>query len=116
MVTLTGKITDLFPERSIDYKSGEKSSKMEFLLSMEGKFPTNVVVEVWNDKIKNPNLAVGNEVEIGCYLGARKFEGTGRWFNNLKLHDLRLLKKATAEPVKEQPTNTTPTEGDEPPF
>jgi DNA replicative helicase MCM subunit Mcm2 (Cdc46/Mcm family) len=85
-----GKIEQIFPIMEMTINN-EPSKKQEFLLEIEtGKFPRSIVVEVWNDKVNNPNIAVGNQVSIEAHLKARKVKD--RFFNNITAQKIDLVK------------------------
>ncbi|MFN3849406.1 MAG: DUF3127 domain-containing protein [Spirosomataceae bacterium] len=91
-IKFKGLIVETFTETLVEY-NGEKSKKMEFLLEYErGNFPKYVVIEVWNDKIDTDLIRLNNEVEVEAIAKARK--SGGRYFNNLTLRKLNLIKKA----------------------
>jgi tRNA-binding EMAP/Myf-like protein len=80
-MTFIGEIKEIFPIMEMTINN-EPSKKQEFLLEIEtGKFPRSIVVEVWNDKVNNPNIVVGNQVSIEANLKARKVKD--RFFNNI---------------------------------
>lgn len=89
-MNFSGLITNVFPvmEMTIEDKI---SKKIEFLLEIEsGKFPKSIVIEVWNDKIENLNIAVGNQVSVEANLKSRKVGN--RYFNNITAQKIDLLK------------------------
>lgn len=65
------------------------SKKIEFLLEYEGgQFSKNIVVEVWNDKVDNPNIIVGNKVAADANLKSRKVGEI--YFNNITANKIDL--------------------------
>jgi hypothetical protein len=89
-MNFSGLITNVFPvmEMTIEDKI---SKKIEFLLEIEsGKFSKSIVIEVWNDKIENLNIAVGNQVSVEANLKSRKVGN--RYFNNITAQKIDLLK------------------------
>lgn len=84
-----GKITEVFPIMEMTINN-EASKKIEFLLEIEsGKFPRSIAVEVWNDKINNPNIRVGNHVLVVANLKARRVKD--RFFNNITASKIDLI-------------------------
>lgn len=83
-----GTITEVFP--LVEMKINEKpSKKVEFLLEYEsGQWPKNIVVEVWNEKVDNPNIIVGNKVAVDVNLKSRKVGE--RYFNNITANKVEL--------------------------
>lgn len=80
-MNFSGIIQQVFPIMEMTINS-EPSKKVEFLLEIEsGKFPKNIVVEVWNDRVNNPNIVVGNQVSVEANLKSRKVGD--RYFNNI---------------------------------
>ncbi|WP_435356139.1 DUF3127 domain-containing protein [Emticicia sp. SJ17W-69] len=89
-----GTITEVFPlmEMTINEKP---SKKVEFLLEYEsGQWPKNIVVEVWNDKVDNPNIIVGNRVAVEVNLKSRKMGD--RYFNNITANRIDLVEDKVA--------------------
>jgi len=85
-----GQIQEVFPIVEMTINS-EPSKKVEFLLEIEsGKFPKCIVVEVWNEKVYNPNIVVGNQVSIEANVKSRKVGD--RYFNNITARTIDLVK------------------------
>jgi len=77
----TGRIEEIIPEIVIESTQGV-NRKIEILINIEdGKYPKYVCVDVWNDRIDNPDIVIGKTVKIQCNLQARK-KGD-RYFNNI---------------------------------
>lgn len=76
-----GIIKEVFP--LMEMKINEKQSKkVEFLLEYEsGTYPKQIVIEVWNEKIENPQIVIGNQVSVEAYIKSRKVGD--RYFNNI---------------------------------
>ncbi len=85
----TGKIEQVFPV--MEMKINDKpSKKVEFLLEYEsGQYPKSIVVEVWNEKVNNPNIYAGNEVLVDVILKSRKVGD--RFFNNITASKIELV-------------------------
>lgn len=89
-----GRIIAIFPlmEMTINEKP---SKKVEFLLEYEsGQWPKNIVVEVWNNNIDNPNIVIGNRVEVEVNLKTRK--AGGRFYNNITANRIDLIQDKAA--------------------
>lgn len=88
-MTFIGKIKEVFPVVEMTINE-EVSKKIEFLLEIEsGKFPRSIAVEVWNGKINNPNIRVGNNVLVVANLKARRVKD--RFFNNITASKIDLI-------------------------
>ncbi|MCU0324724.1 MAG: DUF3127 domain-containing protein [Spirosomaceae bacterium] len=79
----SGFIEKVFAETEIKGKDNKSLSKREFLLTIDnGEFPKSICIEVWNDKVSDPNIVEGNLVSVECNIQAREFGG--RYFNNIR--------------------------------
>lgn len=89
-MTFTGTIQEVFPIMEMTINT-ELSKKVEFLLEIEsGQFPKSVIIEVWNEKIENPNIIVGNQVSVEANLKSRKVGD--RYFNNITARTIEQVK------------------------
>lgn len=82
-MNFNGLIEKIFPEVELGGKDGKSLKKREFLMNIEtGQFPKLICVEVWNDKVSDQNIAIGNKVSVECSIQSR--EVGGRYFNNIR--------------------------------
>lgn len=88
-MNFVGQIKEIFPIMEMTINN-EPSKKLEFLLQIEtSKFPKSIVIEVWNDKVDNPNIAVGNQVSVEANIKSRKVGE--RYFNNITASKIELI-------------------------
>lgn len=90
-MTFTGNIEQVFDETTIIGKDDKSRTKREFLLTIEtGQFPKSICIEVWKDKVSDPNIAIGNQVSVECSIQSR--EVGGRYFNNIRAWKIEKVK------------------------
>jgi hypothetical protein len=94
---LTGKITQLLAPQSGEGKNG-KWEKQEYVIETSGsKFPKSVCVAVWNEKIGEFGLKIGDEVTASIEIESREFNG--KWYTNVQAW--KVEKRAAAAAVAE---------------
>jgi hypothetical protein len=90
-MTFKGNIEQVFDETTIMNKDDKSLTKREFLLTIEtGQFPKSICIEVWNEKISDPNIAIGNQVSVECSIQSRKV--AGKYFNNIRAWKIEKIK------------------------
>lgn len=90
-MNFTGNISQIFDEKEIKAKDDKTLIKREFLLNIEaGQFPKSICVEVWNEKVSDPNIVVGNQVSVECSIQSREVDG--RHFNNIRAWKIEKVK------------------------
>ncbi len=88
----TGNIEKVFDKTEIKGKDDKSLPKREFLLTIEnGDFPKSICIEVWNDKVSDPNIVEGSQVSVECNIQAREFGG--RYFNNIRAWKIEKVKE-----------------------
>jgi len=78
---LTGKITQVLPEKSGNSARGAWR-KQEFILEIPGDYPKQVCFMVWGDKIDQFGIQPNQEVTVSFDLESR--EWNGRWYTDVK--------------------------------
>ena len=96
---LQGKIIVALPERSGTSARGEWKSQ-SFVVETHDAYPRKMVFDVFGaDRLARFNIQVGQEVMVSFDIDAHEYNG--RWFNNIRAFDVRLVDPSTvgAQPV-----------------
>ena len=98
---LQGRIIVALPERNGVSARGEWKSQ-SFVIETHDSYPRKMVFDVFGaDRLARFNIQVGQEVTVSFDIDAHEYNG--RWFNNIRAFDVRLLDPATIAPVGPQP-------------
>lgn len=93
---LQGKIIAALEQRSGDSKRnpGEKWVSQEFVIEVPGQYPRKMLFNVWGtDRLQRFNIQIGQTYTVSFDIDAR--EWNGRWFNDIRAYDVRLVDPAT---------------------
>lgn len=84
---LKGKILQILPAQSgVSQKTGNSWMIQQYILETDGKYPKKVPFEIFGeDKIKQFNLQVGDEVNIQFDLEGSEFNG--KWYLRCKCYN-----------------------------
>lgn len=96
---LQGKIIVALPERSGTSARGEWKSQ-SFVVETHDAYPRKMVFDVFGaDRLARFNIQVGQEVMVSFDIDAHEYNG--RWFNNIRAFDVRLVDPSVvgAQPV-----------------
>ena len=96
---LQGKIIVALPERSGTSARGEWKSQ-SFVVETHDAYPRKMVFDVFGaDRLARFNIQVGQEVMVSFDIDAHEYNG--RWFNNIRAFDVRLVDPSAvgAQPV-----------------
>ena len=96
---LQGKIIVALPERSGTSARGEWKSQ-SFVVETHDAYPRKMVFDVFgSDRLARFNIQVGQEVMVSFDIDAHEYNG--RWFNNIRAFDVRLVDPSAvgAQPV-----------------
>ena len=96
---LQGKIIVALPERSGTSARGEWKSQ-SFVVETHDAYPRKMVFDVFGaDRLACFNIQVGQEVMVSFDIDAHEYNG--RWFNNIRAFDVRLVDPSAvgAQPV-----------------
>ena len=86
---LQGKIIAVLPERSGVSARGEWKSQ-SFVIETHDSFPRKMVFDVFGaDRLARFNIQMGQEVSVSFDIDAHEYNG--RWFNNIRAFDVRLV-------------------------
>lgn len=109
---LQGKVIAVLPARSGVSARGEWKSQ-SFVIETHDSFPRKMVFDVFGEeRLTRFNIQLGQEVNVSFDIDAHEYNG--RWFNNIRAFDVRLVDPNTvsaapaaqAAPVApQQPTN-----------
>ena len=106
---LQGKIIVALPERSGTSARGEWKSQ-SFVVETHDAYPRKMVFDVFGaDRLARFNIQVGQEVMVSFDIDAHEYNG--RWFNNIRAFDVRLVDPSTvgAQPVAQPAPAAAPT-------
>ena len=78
---ITGKIIKLLPLVTGQGKNGEWR-KQEFIIEIPGKYPRQICVALWGDKIDESQLKEGEEIKAMIDIQSR--EHNGRWYTEVR--------------------------------
>jgi hypothetical protein len=98
---LQGKIILALPERSGVSARGEWKSQ-DFVVETHEAYPRKMVFSVFGaDRLQRFNIQVGQEVLVSFDIDAHEYNG--RWFNNIRAFDVRLVDPASLGAAGVQP-------------
>ena len=90
---LQGKVIAAMPERSGVSARGEWKSQ-SFVIETHDAYPRKMGFDVFGaDRLARFNIQVGQEVMVSFDIDAHEYNG--RWFNNVRAFDVRLVDPAT---------------------
>ena len=97
---LQGRIIVALPERNGVSARGEWKSQ-SFVIETHDSYPRKMVFDVFGaDRLARFNIQVGQEVTVSFDIDAHEYNG--RWFNNIRAFDVRLVDPATIASVGPQ--------------
>ena len=110
---LQGKVIAVLPARSGVSARGEWKSQ-SFVIETHDSFPRKMVFDVFGEeRLTRFNIQLGQEVNVSFDIDAHEYNG--RWFNNIRAFDVRLVDPNTvsaapaaqaAPAAPQQPANT----------
>ena len=106
---LQGKIIVALPERSGTSARGEWKSQ-SFVVETHDAYPRKMVFDVFGaDRLARFNIQVGQEVMVSFDIDAHEYNG--RWFNNIRAFDVRLVDPSAVgvQPVAQAAPAAAPT-------
>lgn len=96
---LQGKVIAALPERSGVSARGEWKSQ-DFVIETHDAYPRKMVFSVFGaDRLQRFNIQVGQEVMVSFDIDAHEYNG--RWFNNIRAFDVRMVDPATVGAVQQ---------------
>lgn len=86
---LQGKVIAVLPARSGVSARGEWKSQ-SFVIETHDSFPRKMVFDVFSEeRLTRFNIQLGQEVNVSFDIDAHEYNG--RWFNNIRAFDVRLV-------------------------
>lgn len=86
---LQGKVIAVLPTRSGVSARGEWKSQ-SFVIETHDSFPRKMVFDVFGEeRLTRFNIQLGQEVNVSFDIDAHEYNG--RWFNNIRAFDVRLV-------------------------
>lgn len=90
---LQGKVIAVLPARSGVSARGEWKSQ-SFVIETHDSFPRKMVFDVFGEeRLTRFNIQLGQEVNVSFDIDAHEYNG--RWFNNIRAFDVRLVDRNT---------------------
>lgn len=112
---LTGKITQVLPEKSGTSARGPWRKQDYVLETTQGDFTRQVCFMLWGDKIDQFAIREGQEVTVHFNLESREYNG--RWYTDVKAWRVDAPGSDSARNEDfDQGGAEAPMFGDEPPF
>ena len=110
---LRGKIIQILPEKSGVTKSGNPWRVQPYVLETVEQYPRKVYFEVFGDeRIKNINVKVGDEVVVSFDIESREYNGS--WYTVVRAWRVVPASEAAAEPAPADTTFDNSGDGDLP--
>ena len=81
MLELTGKITQVLPEKTGTSARGGWR-KQEYIIEIPGDYPKQVCFMVWGDRIDQFGIREGQDLKVSIDLESREYNG--RWYTDVK--------------------------------
>lgn len=106
---ITGKIITVLDARSGQSKTtGNMWMSQEYVIETSEQYPKRVCFNVWGeDKIRQFNIQVGQELTVSFDINAREYQG--RWYNDVRAWKVEpYVAAAPAAPVAGAPAVEAP--------
>ena len=98
---LQGKVIAVLPARSGVSARGEWKSQ-SFVIETHDSFPRQMVFDVFGEeRLTRFNIQLGQEVNVSFDIDAHEYNG--RWFNNIRAFDVRLVDPNTVSAAQAAP-------------
>lgn len=98
---LQGKVIAVLPARSGVSARGEWKSQ-SFVIETHDSFPRKMVFDVFGEeRLTRFNIQLGQEVNVSFDIDAHEYNG--RWFNNIRAFDVRLVAPNTVSAAQAAP-------------
>ena len=98
---LQGKVIAVLPARSGVSARGEWKSQ-SFVIETHDSFPRKMVFDVFGEeRLSRFNIQLGQEVNVSFDIDAHEYNG--RWFNNIRAFDVRLVDPNTVSAAQAAP-------------
>lgn len=111
---LQGKVIAVLPARSGVSARGEWKSQ-SFVIETHDSFPRKMVFDVFGEeRLTRFNIQLGQEVNVSFDIDAHEYNG--RWFNNIRAFDVRLVDPNTVAAPAAQAAPAAPQQPANAPF
>ena len=86
---LTGKIIAVIQPRSgVSQRTGNSWMTQEYVMEVPGQYPKKMVFNIFGeDRIKQFNIQMGEDVTVSFDIDAREFNG--RWYNDIRAYNVQ---------------------------
>lgn len=104
---LQGKVIAALPERSGVSQRGEWKSQEFVIETHDPQYPRKLVFTVFGaDRLQRFNIQIGQEVLVAFDIDAH--EWNGRWFNDIRAYDVRMVDPSTYVASGQAPVASSP--------
>ena len=108
---LTGKIIAVMQPRSgVSQRTGNSWMMQDYVMEIPGQYPRHMVFNIFGeDRIKQFNIQMGEDVTVSFDIDAREFNG--RWYNDIRAYNVvrgQQQPVAGAQPVAAPSAATSP--------
>jgi len=101
---LTGRIISVLQPRSgVSSRTGNPWMTQEYVMEIPGQYPRHMVFNIFGeDRIKQFNIQMGEDVTVSFDIDAREFNG--RWYNDIRAYNVtRGVAPVAGAPVADAP-------------
>jgi hypothetical protein len=78
---LQAKLIQLLPVQTGESKNGIWK-KRDMIVETEGQYPKKICVTLWNERVEDPSLQIGEMLNVSFDIESREFNG--RWYTDVK--------------------------------
>lgn len=88
IMDLTGRIIAVLQPRSgVSARTGNTWMTQEYVMEVPGQYPRHMVFNIFGeDRIKQFNIQMGEDVTVSFDIDAREFNG--RWYNDIRAYNV----------------------------
>lgn len=90
---LSAKLIQKLPLQTGQGKAGEWK-KQEIIVETDGQYPKKICIAIWNDKINDSVLQIGNILRIDFDIESREYNS--RWYTDVKAWKVESASTASA--------------------
>lgn len=107
---LAGRVIAVLEPKGGTSRNGNEWKVQEYVIETHDQYPRRMCFDVFgDDKIKQFNIQVGEELNVSFDIDAREWQG--RWFNSIRAWKVERVGAATAAPMPDPsfpPMNAAP--------
>ena len=106
-MTISGKVVNITLPETGQGKNGEWSKRFIVIETLDDKYPKEVAIESWNDKVELPKI--GDSITAHINLDSREWQG--RYFTSAKVWKIEVESNSAVEvsaPVDDETDGVLP--------